>query len=162
MEWYKLNVRDTGSVLNVETYNLIVNLSFVFLKPNFRFKRWKLTKKLRNKFLDRYYNWNCNLCICTLSCPSEPFVWIIQSKYISLILPIIIAIEFFTISPQCKNVNIANYVLAVPLKINYSYNMYNLEMPSSCSPWFLISYLLISIDSNNEENCKHMGIQSWQ
>ena len=40
------------------------------------------------------------------------------------------SIEFFTISPQYKNANIANFILALPLKINKSIAMkvYNLEM----------------------------------
>ena len=38
------------------------------------------------------------------------------------------SIEFFTISPQYKNANIANFILALPLKINKSNEVYNLEM----------------------------------
>ena len=40
----------------------------------------------------------------------------------------ILAIEYFTISPHYKNGNIANFILAVPLKINKNNKVYNLEM----------------------------------
>ena len=36
--------------------------------------------------------------------------------------------EFFTNSPQYNNANIANFTLAVPLKINKTNKMNNLEM----------------------------------
>ena len=38
------------------------------------------------------------------------------------------ALEFFTNSPQYKNVNIANFVLALSLKIKYSHRTCNLEI----------------------------------
>ena len=38
------------------------------------------------------------------------------------------ALEFFTNAPQCKNANIANFVLAVPLEIDYTNRVYNLEI----------------------------------
>ena len=37
---------------------------------------------------------------------------------------------------------------------------FNLEMKSSYTPWFLISYLLASVGANKEENCNCMGLQS--
>ena len=37
-------------------------------------------------------------------------------------------VEFFTVSPQCKNANIAKFVLAVPFKINLTNEVCNLEM----------------------------------
>ena len=37
-------------------------------------------------------------------------------------------LEFFTNSPQYKNANIANFILALPLKINYSNEACNLEI----------------------------------
>ena len=36
-------------------------------------------------------------------------------------------IEFFTISPQHKNGNIANFVLAMPFKISKTSEVYNLD-----------------------------------
>ena len=37
-------------------------------------------------------------------------------------------LEFFTVSPQHKNVNVANFVLALPLKINQTNVAFNLKM----------------------------------
>ena len=56
--------------------------------------------------------------------------------------PIWKLLEFFTNSPQCKKANIANFVLALPSKINKSNKMCNLEKYSSNTPWFPFSHLL--------------------
>ena len=37
------------------------------------------------------------------------------------------ALEFFTNSPQYKNANIANFVLVMPLDINYASEVYDIE-----------------------------------
>ena len=55
--------------------------------------------------------------------------------------------EFFTISPQCKNANIANFVLGVPLEMNF-------EIRSSCTHWHLISHLLVSFIVNKKKTVK--------
>ena len=38
------------------------------------------------------------------------------------------SIEFFTNSPQYKNANIANFILAVPSETNYTNEVCNFEM----------------------------------
>ena len=46
----------------------------------------------------------------------------------------------FINSPQYKNANIANFVLAVPLKIKWTNEISYLEMESSCIHWCIISH----------------------
>ena len=43
-------------------------------------------------------------------------------------LVLCLALEFFTNCPKYKNANIANFVLALPLKINQSNEVFKLEM----------------------------------
>ena len=57
---------------------------------------------------------------------------------------LVVTIVFFTNSTQYKNGNIANFVLAVPLEIDYNNRVYNLKILSSYNPWPLISHLLTS------------------
>ena len=47
-------------------------------------------------------------------------------------------LEFFINYAQYKNANIANFVLDMPLKINFCNNAYDPEIWSSYIPWFLI------------------------
>ena len=51
-------------------------------------------------------------------------------------------IESFTNSPQYKNTNIANFVLAIPFKLNQTNEVCNLEKQYSYTYWHLISPLL--------------------
>ena len=50
-------------------------------------------------------------------------------------------IKVFTISPQYKNANIANFVMAAPLKIKKTNKVCNLES-NPFTTWNLISLLL--------------------
>ena len=69
---------------------------------------------------------------------------------------------FFANSPQYKNANIANFVLSVPLEMNWTNEVWNFEMQFYYIHWYLISHLLTSCIANEEENCKYMGIESWR
>ena len=70
--------------------------------------------------------------------------------------------EVFTNFSQYKNVNIANFVLAVPLERNWMNEFCNLEMYCCDTHWYLISHLQTSYGTNKKENFKYMAIQSWQ
>ena len=67
-------------------------------------------------------------------------------------------LQFFTICPQYKNANSANFVSAIPLEMTNEI----------CKPWiiilfghcYLISHLLTSYVTNREGNCTYLGIQS--
>ena len=73
-----------------------------------------------------------------------------------------LSLEFFANSLQCKNANLASFVSAMPLEIDYTNWVYNLEIYFAYTHWPLIYHLLTSYGVNNEGNCKYMGIQSWQ
>ena len=55
-------------------------------------------------------------------------------------------LEVLTNSPQCKNANIANFVLAVSLEMNKN------KFVILFSYWYLISPLVSSYVANKEEN----------
>ena len=62
---------------------------------------------------------------------------------------------FLTNSPQYKDANITNFVLAVPSKINYSpMKSATFKCNSHC---YQISHLLTSNAANKERNCKYIG-----
>ena len=54
--------------------------------------------------------------------------------------------------PQYKNANIVNFILTLPIKINLLHEVFNLEIQSSYTSWFLIWHLLTLVPTNKEEN----------
>ena len=69
-------------------------------------------------------------------------------------------LEFFTNPPQYENPKITNFVLAVPLQINWSNEDFNLEIWSFYNFWSPILHWLTLYGASNEGNCKYMAIQS--
>ena len=51
-----------------------------------------------------------------------------ESKYKQSMAKIASAIEFFTNSLQYKKANIVNFILAVPLEMNYTNEIHNVAM----------------------------------
>ena len=60
------------------------------------------------------------------------------------------SLEFFTIPPQYKNVNIANFVFALSLEIHLPNVAFNLKIQSSHNPRFLILHLPIPVYVNKD------------
>ena len=91
------------------------------------------------------------------------FFFLIDKWYMTkLVTSCYLVVEFFTNSPQYKNANIADFVLALPFKINWSNELCNLETKSLPTSWFLILHILSLVGAIKEENCNFVGIQSWQ
>ena len=84
--------------------------------------------------LPNMYHWSHDKGVCLLSrLPSERGSASRKTPDIIRIVPLI---GFFTNSPQNKNGNIANFILAVPFQRNWTNKVCNLNMYSYYIHWF--------------------------
>ena len=110
-EWNKIKFGD----FLFNTY--LVGRDWVTVQPGFRTNRFHPSEALR-------FSCSYNARIWTTTDVGQ----ITRKKDSTWRFQTVSSIEFFTISPQYKNANIANFVLALSLKLNQSNVAFDLKM----------------------------------